>query len=86
MARRGSNVVYSTIPKYWECLIVNNAINVVGGVLHGFYMFRGERLRDDYIKFYKLSTCMAMQKKNMDDYLPIKESLSFLKGQFQVGC
>jgi hypothetical protein len=63
LARRGSNVVCSTIPKSQEWLIVNNAINVVGGVLHGFYMFRSERLRDDYIKFYKLSTCMAMQKK-----------------------
>jgi hypothetical protein len=48
--------------KSWEGLIINYAINVVKNVLHGFYIFRGERLRDDYVKLYKLGTCMAMQK------------------------
>ncbi len=38
-------------------------VNVVGGVLFGFYIFKGERLKDDYIKLCKLGICMAMPKK-----------------------
>ncbi len=71
MARRGPNAICSTIPKSREWLITNYVINVARGVMHGFYIFRAERLKDDYIKFCKPSTCMAMQKKNMDDCLPI---------------
>jgi hypothetical protein len=29
-------------------------MNVIRFVLLGFYIFRGEKLQDDYIKFYKL--------------------------------
>ncbi len=71
LARRGSNVVYYIISKSWEFLIANYAINVVGGVLLCFYILRGERLWDDYIKLCKPGTCMAMQKKNMDDYFHV---------------
>jgi hypothetical protein len=63
LARRGSNVVYSTIPKSREWLTINCVVNVEGGVLPRFYIFKGERLQDDYIKFCKLGTCMAMQNK-----------------------
>jgi hypothetical protein len=38
-------------------------MNVVGFVLPKLYIFKGKRLRDDYIKFCKLGICMAMQKK-----------------------
>jgi hypothetical protein len=69
LARRRSNVVYNTIPKSQEWLIVNYAINVAEGVILGFYIFEGEKLRDDYIRLCKPSTCTSMQKKkNMDDY------------------
>jgi hypothetical protein len=34
-------------------LDVNYAVNVVGGVLLGFYIFKGDRLKDNYIKLYK---------------------------------
>jgi IS4 transposase len=84
LARRGSNAIYSTIPKSREWLVVNYAINVVGGVLLGFYIFRGEKLRDDYIRLYKLGTCMAMYKKTWMIIFLFKEFLLFLTNQFQV--
>jgi len=68
LARKISNAVYNIIPKSWEWLITNYEINVVGVVLPCFYIFKGERLKDDYIKLYKPNICMVMQKKNMDDY------------------
>ncbi len=39
-------------------------VNVVGTSLLGFYIFRGERLWDDYIQLYKAKTCMVMQSKH----------------------
>jgi len=64
LARKGSNVVYNMIPKSWEWLIVNYIVNVVGGVLLVFYIFKSEKPRHDYIKLCKLGTCMAMEKKD----------------------
>jgi hypothetical protein len=64
LARRKSNAIYNIIPKSWEWLTINYAINVVGGVLLSFYIFKGERLKDDYIKLYKPSIYMVMQKKH----------------------
>jgi hypothetical protein len=46
-------------------MVVNYVINVTRDILLGFYIFRGEKLKDDYIKLCKLGTCMV--KKNMDD-------------------
>jgi hypothetical protein len=63
LARRRSNVVYYTISKFQEWLIINYEINVVEGIPLGFYIFKGKRTFNDYIKFYKLRICMAMQKK-----------------------
>jgi hypothetical protein len=47
---------------------INYAISATRGVLPSFYIFKGERLRDDYIKLSKPNIYMAMQKKNMDNY------------------
>jgi hypothetical protein len=63
LAKRGPHMVYKTIPKSHEWLIVNYVINVVGKFLPGFYNFKGERLRNNYMKFWKLGTCMAMHTK-----------------------
>lgn len=60
--KKGSNVIYSAIPKSWEWLTINCVINIVGGVLLWFCIFKGERLHDDYIKLYKLGICITMQK------------------------
>jgi hypothetical protein len=77
LARRGSNVVYIIIPKSQEWLTINCATNDTGDVLLGFYIFRGERLRDDYINFCKLGTCMEMQKKTWMTTFMFKEFMYF---------
>jgi hypothetical protein len=41
---KGSNVVYSTIPKSQQWLTINYAVNVAKGVLLRFYIFKGEKL------------------------------------------
>lgn len=41
-----------------------NYINYVVNATFGFYIFRGEKLRDDYIKLYKPSIDMAMKTKH----------------------
>jgi len=63
MAKQGSQDVYITIPNSWEWLIVNYVINVVGAALITFYIFKGSRMWEDYIKLCRPRTCMAMHKK-----------------------
>lgn len=48
---------------FQKWLTINCVINVTGEVLPRFYIFRGDKLKDDYTKLYKPSTCMAMQKQ-----------------------
>jgi hypothetical protein len=55
--------MYNTTPKSKEWLIVNYVVNVTGTTLLGFYIFRREKIRDNYIQVYKPRTCMAMQSK-----------------------
>jgi len=59
----GSQHVYNTTPKSKKWLTINYVVNVVGTTLPRFYIFRGEKIRDDYIQLCKLGTCMAMQSK-----------------------
>jgi len=54
-------------------------MNVARGVLLGFYIFKGEKLQDDDIKFCKLGTCMVMEKKHGWLLFLFKEFLSFFK-------
>ncbi len=42
--------------------LIKNYINAIGGFLQHF---KGEKLQDDYIKLYKLETCIAMQKTTL---------------------
>jgi hypothetical protein len=60
LTKRGSQQVYNTIPKSKEWMIVNCAINVVGSIFHGFYIFKGERIRKDYIQQCMPGFHMAM--------------------------
>jgi hypothetical protein len=69
LAKRGSQQVYNTIPKSREWMIVNCAINAIRGIHHGFYIFKCERIREDYIQECKPRSYMAMQKKNINDML-----------------
>jgi hypothetical protein len=48
-------------------------------VFYKFYIFKGERLGDDYIKLYKPKTYMAMQKKVWTTSFLFKEFLTFFK-------
>jgi hypothetical protein len=43
LAKKESNAIYKTIPKSWEWLIINYAINVVGEVMPRFYIFKSEK-------------------------------------------
>jgi hypothetical protein len=63
LARRGSHKVYNTIPKSKEWLIINYVVNAIGGSLPRFYIFRGYRIKENYIKHCKEGTCMVMQRK-----------------------
>jgi hypothetical protein len=42
---------------------INYVVSATRGVLPKFCIFRGERLRDDYIRLYKPNTYMVMPKK-----------------------
>jgi hypothetical protein len=59
--------------------MVNCVVNVIGDCLPGFYMFRSERIRDDYIRLCKAGTCMAMQTKAWMTSFLFKDFLSFFK-------
>jgi len=60
-------------------------VNVVGTTLPGFYIFRGERICDNYIQFYKLGTYMAMQSKAWMTTFLFKEFLYFFKRSISSG-
>jgi hypothetical protein len=55
--------VYNTILKSRDWLMVNCVVNAIGTSLPRFYIFRGKRIRDDYIQHYKPITYMVMQLK-----------------------
>jgi hypothetical protein len=60
LAKRGSQRFYNTIPKLREWMTVNCAINAARGIHPGFYIFKCERIREDYIQECKLRPYMAM--------------------------
>ncbi len=82
MARRSSNVVYNTIPKFQKWLTINYVMNPARGVLPRFYIFKSERLQDNYIKLNKLNTFMAMQKRTQMIIFLFKEFFFSLKSKF----
>jgi hypothetical protein len=59
--------------------MVNFVVNVIGDYLTSFYIFKGERIKDDYIKLCKAGTCMAMQTKASMTSFFFKEFMSFFK-------
>jgi hypothetical protein len=77
--------MYTTIPKSKEWLNVNYVVNVIGTSLPRFYIFKRERIRDDYIQLCKLGTCMAMQSKAWMTTFLFKEFLSFFKSSILSG-
>jgi hypothetical protein len=84
-------IVYSTIPKSQEWLPINYVINIARLALPRFHIFRGKRLKDDYIKLCKSGTCMAMQSKAWITSFMYKKFLLFFKrfilgGISQIKC
>jgi hypothetical protein len=73
------------MPKSREWLIVNYVVNAVGITLSGLYIFRGERICDDYIQLCKPRTCMAMQSKAWMITFLFNEFLSFSKRSIPSG-
>jgi hypothetical protein len=71
--------VYNTVPKSKEWLTIKCIVNKIKTTLLRFYIFKRERIYDEYIQFYKLIICMVMQSKAwMITYL-FKDFLSFFK-------
>ncbi len=50
LAKKGSQQVYNIIPKSKEWMIVNCAVNTTRSVFPSFYIFKGERIKEDYIQ------------------------------------
>jgi hypothetical protein len=46
-------------------------------VTPSFYIFKGEKIREDYIQQCKPRSCMEMLKKNMDDMLFVQAVFFF---------
>ncbi len=72
-------------------LIINVVINTIRGFLLGFYIFRGERIRDNYIRDCKLGIYMVVQKTTWMICFMFKELFSFfmklvLGGISQFNC
>jgi len=78
--------VYNTILKSKGWLTVNYVVNEVKTIMPRFYIFRRERIRDNYIKLCKLRTCTAMQSKAWMTTFLFKEFLFlfFSKGLHQM--
>jgi hypothetical protein len=72
-------------PNSREWLTVNYVVNATGTILLRFYIFKGERICDDYIQFCKPRTCMAMQSKAWMATFLFKEFLSFFKRSIPSG-
>jgi hypothetical protein len=53
LARKGSHHVYRTIPKSREWFIVNCVVNVTEVSMLKYYVFRGERMKENYIRNFK---------------------------------
>jgi hypothetical protein len=77
--------VYDTIPKAKEWLTINYVVNATRTTFLGFYIFKGEKIRNDYIQFCKLGTCMAMQSKTWMATFLFKKILFFFKKSIPNG-
>ena len=59
--KKGTRSIHTLLPNEREWLIVLTCINAAGKHILGFYIFRGKRIRDNYIRFCKDGAAMAMQ-------------------------
>ncbi len=54
-------------------------VNVTCGFLLRFYIFKGERLQDDYIRLCNPRTCMIMPKKAWMTNIYVQKKSKFLQ-------
>jgi len=60
IVKKGSHQVYNNILKSKKWQTINCVMNVARGSIPGFYIFWGERIKNDYIMHYKPRTCMVV--------------------------
>jgi hypothetical protein len=60
-AHRGAKNVHSVIPNECECMSVLSCINVVGEKVPNFYIFKGMRMRRNFLELANNGDTMAMQ-------------------------
>ena len=53
--------MHSIMPNECEWLTVLTCINTTGHSIPGFYIFKGKRIRENYIRFCEDGASMAMQ-------------------------
>ena len=61
--KKGTRLVHILLHNEREWLTVLTYINVAGFHIPSFYIFRGKRIRDNYIRFCEDGAAMAMQSK-----------------------
>ena len=62
-AKKGSRFVHRVLPNEREWLTNLTCVNAAGDHIPGFYVFRGKRLRSNYVIHYEDGAAMAMQTK-----------------------
>jgi hypothetical protein len=68
-AHRGAKNVHSIIPNEREWLSVLSCINAAGEKVPNFYIFKGMRMRRNFLELVDDGDTMAMQP-GMDDHFP----------------
>jgi hypothetical protein len=63
---------------------MNCVVNATKVSLPKFYIFMGERIKDDYIKQWKGRTCMGMERKAWMITFYSKNFYHYSRGQFHV--
>ena len=59
--QKGSRYVHTLIPNEREHITTLTCINAAGSYIPNFYIFKGKRIRDNYILHCKSGAAMAMQ-------------------------
>ena len=62
-ARKGSRSVHKVLPNEREWITNLTCVNATGDHIPGFYIFRGKRLRSNYVIHFEDGAAMAMQTK-----------------------
>ncbi len=75
--RKGSQ--YDTIPTYREWITIKYTLNATMGYLLSFYIFKGEWIRQNYIKQCKAKTCIMLQTNALMTFFLFKKFMSLFK-------